>query len=159
MSWSDLSPEVHKTLDDSVKFLSDLQFESRSADILHVALNFCVKQYAEIWPLDSTVLNTEACEALLNSQKGLKEDLHTAHKTGSYKNIRSRRECMSISVIISLHSGLPQAEFHVKGVQHTSVIEKWYNISFSSAGCLTYFKLLHSSHHDILGMTSPSQEF
>lgn len=151
MSWGDLSPEVHKTLDDSVQFLSSLQFESHSANILNVVLKFCDNHYAEIWPLKPTILTEKTCEALLSSQKGLKEDLHTAHKTGSYKNIRSRRECMSTRPVISLHSGLAQAEFHVKGV----MVEKRYNIvSFPSAGCLkAYFELPHSSHHDMLGMT------
>jgi hypothetical protein len=102
MSWRDFSPEDHKALDTSVKFLSLLPFDQNAPDILNAALTFSLNHYAEIWPLESTVLTKNACKTLLSSQKGLKEDLRTAHKTGSYKNIRSRRECMPISAIITV---------------------------------------------------------
>lgn len=101
MSSRDLSPEIHKALDGSIEFLSCLPFESTAKDVLHSVLKFCEKEYAETWPLKPTIIDQKACEALLSSQNGLKEDLHTAYKTGSYKNIRSRGECMSISPVIS----------------------------------------------------------
>lgn len=118
MSWSDSSPGYHKTLDDSVKFLSEIPFDPHSADILNTMLNHCANYYAEIWPLESTVLTRKACEALLSSQKGLKEDFHTAHKTGSYENIRSRRECLSgISAIITVftHASLKLSSMLKRG--------------------------------------------
>lgn len=114
MSSRDLSPEIHKALDGSIEFLSCLPFESTAKDVLHSVLKFCEKEYAETWPLKPTIIDQKACEALLSSQNGLKEDLHTAYKTGSYKNIRSRGECMSISPVISRlrlsSSRVPRAE-------------------------------------------------
>lgn len=97
MSSRDLSPEIHKALDGSIEFLSCLPFESTAKDVLHSVLKFCEKEYAETWPLKPTIIDQKA-----------------AYKTGSYKNIRSRGECMSISPVISRlrlsSSRVPRAE-------------------------------------------------
>jgi hypothetical protein len=91
---NDISSQSHDNLDNALNtnplFLS-ATVESQGAYMLSFVLMSCVPAYANIWPVDLTIIDPAACANLLASRTEIQSLLRTAHADGKYARIRNLR--------------------------------------------------------------------
>jgi hypothetical protein len=82
---------VHDELDQDIDFLSSLPFQLKAGKILASVINGSAFPYSETdWPIVGTT--PLACDAILASNRELRDLLELAHRSGKYAEIRSRCE-------------------------------------------------------------------